>query len=116
MIPKEYGVVKVSHAGVEKSGILGLRGGQVVPMKPIIYRVGDGGPKVEKKNKSRISTCQTASVVGNLTPNPLYNNKRALFFETPLGSARLWHAALRAAAAVWRSTPERSPPHESGAK
>ena len=39
MIPKGYGVVKVSHAGVEKSGILGLRGGQVVPMKPIIYRV-----------------------------------------------------------------------------
>jgi hypothetical protein len=39
IIPKEYGVVKVSHAGVEKSGILGLRGGQVVPMKPIIYRV-----------------------------------------------------------------------------
>ncbi len=39
MIPKGYGVVKVSHAGVEKSGILALRGGQVAPIKPIIYRV-----------------------------------------------------------------------------
>ena len=46
IIPKEYGVVKVSHAGVEKSGILGLRGGQVVPMKPIIYRVVTVGQPV----------------------------------------------------------------------
>ena len=44
-----------------------------------LVAVGDSMPKVEKKNKSRKSTCQNRSVVGNLTPKP--HTKKALFLK-----------------------------------
>ena len=81
--------------------------------------VGDSLPKVEKKNKSRKSTCQNRSVVGNLTPKPhrRLSYQQSFLFETPLGSARNWHARrFERLLPCGEAAPERSPPHESGAK